>query len=74
MRVPPPATDPSVPIDLSVLKVNSEPSLVPAGVPRRRGTLWWVLLLVLAAAAAVGYVRRDQMRPLLIATWHQVTQ
>ncbi len=73
-RVPPPATDPSVPIDLSVLKVHSEPSLVPAGLPRSRGTLWWILLLVLAAAVAVGYVRRDQVRPLLIARWHQVME
>jgi hypothetical protein len=73
-RVPPPATDPSVPIDLSVLKVHSEPSLVPAGVPRRRATLWWVLLLFLTAAVAVGNVRRDPVRALLIARWHQVTQ
>jgi len=70
-RVPPPATDPSVPIDLSVPKEQSEPSLVPAAVPRRRGTLWWVLLLVLAA---VGYVRREQLRPLLIGRWHQVME
>ena len=47
---------------------ESEPSLVPAGVPRRRRLVWLVLLLVVAGAAAFGCVRRDALQP-LARTW-----
>jgi hypothetical protein len=44
---------------------DSESSLVPAGVPRRRGRVWLLLILVVALAAGLGYVRRDSLRPIL---------
>jgi hypothetical protein len=70
--IPPPAGDPSIVIDLSVRRPESEPSLVPAGVPRRSRAIW-VWLVVLAASAAGGYWRREQVRPWLITKGHQVS-
>jgi|HubBroStandDraft_1064217.scaffolds.fasta_scaffold12176_2 hypothetical protein len=67
-RIPPPARDASLPIDLSVRKARSE----PAGVPRRRRSMGWVALVLVAAAAAAGYLRREQLRPGVVATWHQL--
>jgi hypothetical protein len=71
-RIAPPALDPSFPFDLSVPKARSEPSWVPAGVPRRGRWMGWVALVLVAAAAAAGYLRRDRLRPRVVATWHQL--
>jgi hypothetical protein len=68
--------DPSIAIDLSELErapsskgaagaTESEPSLVPAGVPRRRGRPWLVFLALIALAAGLGYARRDKVQPQL---------
>jgi hypothetical protein len=73
-RQPPPPPDPSVAVDLSELRARSERSRVIAGVPRRRTTAWWVLWGGVAAAAAVGYLRREQVRPLLVVKWHQAIE
>jgi hypothetical protein len=68
-RVPVPIRDPSIAVDLSELDSNEkEPSLLPAGVPRHRGRkflVFLVFLAVVATAIAVGYVRREELRPLL---------
>jgi hypothetical protein len=65
-RVPVPVRDPSVLVDLSELNSSSgnEPSLVPAGVPRHRGRRFLLFLAVILVVAAVGYLRREQLRPL----------
>jgi hypothetical protein len=68
----PPAGDPSLVLDLSVRKLESEPSLLPAGEPRRSRAIW-VWLVVLAASAAGGYWRREQVRPWLVTKGHQVS-
>jgi hypothetical protein len=68
--------DPSIAIDLSELErsgnaqadvgsARSEPSGVPAGVPRHRRRFWLMLPVVLALAAGLGYARRDKLQPLL---------
>jgi|HubBroStandDraft_1064217.scaffolds.fasta_scaffold00929_6 PilZ domain-containing protein len=73
-REPPPPPDPSVTVDLSDLMVRSDPSLVPAGVPRRHTAAWWVLWGGVAAVAAVGYMRREHLRPLLVMKWDQAIE
>ena len=73
-----PTREPSIAVDLSELDssavdlvaskpTGAEPSLVPAGLPRRRRGLVWsvVLVALLAGAAYAGYWQRSQLRPLL---------
>jgi hypothetical protein len=63
-RIPVPLAQP-VPVSLSELSTSTnEPSLVPAGVPRHRGRKV-ILFLAVVAVVAVGYVRREQLRPVL---------
>jgi Tfp pilus assembly protein PilZ len=68
--------EPSVAIDLSefesgaksqvvVRSAGREPSLVAAGVPRRRGRAWLLAMLVVVLAAGLGYAQRDKLQPLL---------
>jgi hypothetical protein len=70
--------EPSIAVDLSELDssavdlvaakpTRAEPSLVPAGLPRRRGLVWRVVLVALLAGAAAygGYRQRSQLVPLL---------
>jgi hypothetical protein len=60
--------EPSVAVDLSDLDAPAKQpsfSLVPAGVPRRRGRTWLLVFLVVAVLAAAGYVRRQEVVPAL---------
>lgn len=51
-----------------------EASIGPAGLPKRRGTLWLLLLFLLLAAAAAGgaYRYRDRLRPRLWSVVREV--
>jgi hypothetical protein len=69
--------EPSIAVDLSELDASrsaigraqgnegNEPSLIPAGVPRRRGMKWLVFFAVVSVAIAAGYLRREQLVPIL---------
>jgi hypothetical protein len=60
------AREPSIAVDLSELdSASKEPSLIPAGVPRHRGRKWLLVFVVVSVAAAAGYLRREQLVPLL---------
>ena len=71
--------EPSVAIDLSefesgaksqvvVGSAGREPSLVAAGVPRRRGRAWLMAMLVVVLAGGLCYAQRDRVRP-LVTNW-----
>jgi hypothetical protein len=73
---PAPMRDPSIAVDLSELErttnargrpgaAETEPSLVPAGVPRRRGRAWLLVLVVVTLVGGLGYAQRNKVQPVL---------
>jgi len=73
--------EPSVAIDLSefesgaksqviVGSTGREPSLVAAGVPRRRGRAWLMAMVVVVLAAGFGYAQRNKVQ-MLLKNWQR---